>query len=81
MARASWGQCMAGMSGGTPQKNVVEYLEYIGSILAELQPMASSNGLPVLAHLLEMARIEAADQIALQKAESAGEGGIKRLRA
>lgn len=61
---------MNGNGKERPQKNVLDYLDYIEAILAELQPMASTAGLPVLAHLIEMARIEAADQMVLEKSGS-----------
>ncbi|MIL09939.1 hypothetical protein BZU93_29185 [Salmonella enterica subsp. enterica] len=43
---------------------VSQTLDYMASMLTQLQSMASAQGYPMLAHLIEMARLEANDNIA-----------------
>lgn len=56
----------------------LEALDYIEAMLVQLYPMAASNGFPVLAHILEMARIEANDTgVAVRSGSSNSDNGDK----
>lgn len=52
-----------------------DVLDYIEAILSELQPMAARNHFGVLAHLIDMARIEARDQISAHQSNSSQSNG------
>lgn len=56
---------MTAANGG----NALHALDYIEAMLGELQPMASAHKLAVLAHLIEMARIEARDSMSAIKVD------------
>lgn len=56
-----WRQLARQMTGKN-RVNVLDVLDYVEAMLAELQPMVSTHRLSVLAHLIEMARIEARDR-------------------
>lgn len=46
------------------ERSEISVVEYIESMLGQLHAMAASQNSPTLAYLIEMARIEAHDQVA-----------------
>lgn len=68
----SWGSGLQHSAVNQSSSKRLEALDYIEAMLVQLHPMAVSNGFPVLAHIIEMARIEANDTGVAVRVDSAG---------